>query len=64
MTDQQYQNAALRIILTRPWAFWCKFDDWLLDNLDIQRADLRMVMNYAHHSAGHLAKYAGNTQGV
>lgn len=25
-------------------------------------ADIRMVLNYAHHSAGHLAKYAGNTQ--
>lgn len=24
------------------------------------RADLRMVMNYAHHSPGHLARYANN----
>lgn len=62
MTDQQYQNAALRVILTRPWAFWKGFDDWILDNLDIQRAfDAQALAVIAqgreHYSAYTIVEY-------
>lgn len=62
MTDQQYQNAALRVILTRPWAFWDKFDDWLIDNLDIQRAfDAQalavIAQGRSHYSAYTIVEY-------
>lgn len=62
MTDQQYLNIALRIIVTRPWAFWIKFDDWLIDNLDIQRAfDAQALAVVAqgreHYSAYTIVEY-------
>ena len=44
-------------------------DSWHVQNgtpLDVLMrlgswSDLRMVLNYAHHSPGYLASYAGNT---
>ena len=57
MTDQRYLNTALGIIVTRPWAFWTKFDDWLLDNLDIQRAFDAQALAVVAQGRDHYSAY-------
>lgn len=49
--------------LRHTWATWHVQNGTPLDVLQKLGgwSDLRMVMNYAHHTAGHLARYAGNT---
>jgi hypothetical protein len=37
MTDEQYLKSALRHVLLHPGRFRRGFDDWLLDNLHVQR---------------------------
>ena len=48
--------------LRHTWATWHIQNETPLDVLQKLGgwADLRMVMNYAHHSPGHLARYANN----
>lgn len=57
MTNQQYLNTALRIIVTRPWAFWEGFDDWLIDNLDVQRAFDAQALAVAAQGRAHYSAY-------
>ena len=49
--------------LRHTWATWHVQNGTPLDVLQKLGgwSDLRMVMNYAHHSPGHLASFAGNT---
>jgi integrase len=51
--------------LRHTWATWHVQNKTPLDVLQKLGgwADLRMVMNYAHHDAGHLAQYANNARG-
>jgi len=50
--------------LRHTWATWHIQNGTPLDVLQKLGgwADMRMVLNYAHHSAGHLAQYADNTE--
>jgi integrase len=48
--------------LRHTWATWHVQNETPLDVLQKLGgwSDLRMVMNYAHHSPGHLARFANN----
>lgn len=62
MTDQQYLKKALRYVLLNPDEFCEGFDDWLIDNIDIQRKfdveALRIVATgRTHYSAYTIREY-------
>lgn len=62
MTDQQYLDAALRIVVHQPRTFKRGFDDWLIDNVHIQRQfdaeALRAVTaGRRHYSAYTIVEY-------
>lgn len=43
--------------MTRPWAFWAKFDDWLIDNLAVQRAFDTQALAVAAQGREHYSAY-------